>query len=284
MQIELLETFLDLMETSSFNRTAERLGVTQSTVSSRVQALETALGSRLFERSRAGTRPTAAGQRFLDHARTLRHEYNLARRAVRSAGRFAESMRIGIQHDLAATHIGDWISQFRKVLPQTAFYVELDYSNQMCSDLLTGDLDLGVLFTPRNLPDLHHESLGEIAYRMISTDATRLADVTPERYILANYSPAFDKTHRQMLWNLSSAPLASGQNAAVCRLLETAGGSAYVQEESARAMVETGTYRYVGDAPSIPQSVYLSMHVRHRHSHAHRKLLAIVRRYFVMPA
>ncbi len=33
MQIELIETFLDLMETGSFNRTADRLGVTQSTVS-----------------------------------------------------------------------------------------------------------------------------------------------------------------------------------------------------------------------------------------------------------
>ena len=55
MQIELIETFLDLCDTRSFNRTADRLGVTQSTVSGRVKALETALGHRLFIRSRAGT-------------------------------------------------------------------------------------------------------------------------------------------------------------------------------------------------------------------------------------
>lgn len=48
MQIELIETFLDLCETRSFNRTAERLGVTQSTISGRVKALEGALGQRLF--------------------------------------------------------------------------------------------------------------------------------------------------------------------------------------------------------------------------------------------
>ena len=46
MQIELIETFLDLLETRSFNRTAERLGVTQSTVSGRVRALERMLGRR----------------------------------------------------------------------------------------------------------------------------------------------------------------------------------------------------------------------------------------------
>ena len=42
MQIDLLDTFLDLAETRSFHRTAERLRITQSTVSARVTALEQA--------------------------------------------------------------------------------------------------------------------------------------------------------------------------------------------------------------------------------------------------
>jgi DNA-binding transcriptional LysR family regulator len=41
MNIEQIETFLDLCDTRSFNQTAERLGVTQSTISGRVRALET---------------------------------------------------------------------------------------------------------------------------------------------------------------------------------------------------------------------------------------------------
>ena len=48
MQIELIDTFLDLCETKSFNQTAERLGVTQSTVSGRVKTLEASVGVRLF--------------------------------------------------------------------------------------------------------------------------------------------------------------------------------------------------------------------------------------------
>ena len=51
MQIELIETFLDLCETRNFNRTAERLGVTQSTVSGRMRALEAKVGSRLLRDS-----------------------------------------------------------------------------------------------------------------------------------------------------------------------------------------------------------------------------------------
>ncbi|EKD61788.1 MAG: Transcriptional regulator, LysR family, partial [uncultured bacterium] len=74
MQIELLDTFLDLVETRSFHRTAERLNVTQSTVSARVQTLEAAVGARLFTRSRAGTDLTTEGLRFESHARLLRRD------------------------------------------------------------------------------------------------------------------------------------------------------------------------------------------------------------------
>jgi len=280
MQIELFDTFLDLIETNSFNRTAERLGLTQSTVSSRVKALESALGKQLFTRSRAGTQPTAAGLRLVDHARAMRREWTAARRAVRRSGDFARSMRIGIQFDLAATHIGDWAAEFRKTLPETAFYVEFDYSIQMNADLLAGELDLAILFTPKHLPDLHYETVGEIAYRMVSTEASRLEEVVPERYIFANYSPAFNEAHRRIVQGLSDAPFASGQNAAVCGLLTALGGSAYVLEESAAELVAAGTCRYVEDVPAIAQTVYLAVHLRQRHAHAHRKLLTIVREHF----
>ncbi len=285
MQIELLDTFLDLVETNSFNRTAERLGLTQSTVSSRVKTLETALGKRLFSRSRAGTRPTAAGQRLVDHARAMRREWNEARRSVGSVGDFERLMRIGIQPDLAAAQLGLWVSQFRRALPRTAFYVELDYSLQMSSDVLAGELDFAVLFTPKHLPDLHYESVGEVGYRMISTHATRFSEVEPARYVFANYSPAFDKAHRQLLQGrllqgFGDAPIASGQTSAVCDLLTSLGGSGFVLDASARALVDSGQCRYVADVEPILQEVYAAVHVRHRHARAHRRLLAIVRQHF----
>jgi LysR family transcriptional regulator, flagellar master operon regulator len=280
MQTELLETFLDLIETSSFNRTAERLGITQSTVSGRIQVLENALGRKLFSRSRAGTRPTAAGQRFAEHARAMRHEWNEARRSVQSTGDYARSIRIGMQNDLAATHAGEWIAEFRKAHPQTSFYLEPDYSNQMCADLLAGELDVAVIFTPKHIPDLHYENVGEIRYRLVSTHASRVAEIDAERYIFANYSPAFDRAHRQLMPDFTNAAVASGQNAAVCNLLTTLGGTAFILEESAAEMIPAGLCRYVEDTIPIPQPVYFAVHLRNRHSHVHKKMLAIVQGYF----
>ncbi|WP_151720433.1 LysR family transcriptional regulator [Gemmobacter serpentinus] len=278
MQIELLDTFLDLCETRSFNRSAERLGVTQSTVSARIAALENALSVRLFERSRAGTDLTIEGSRFEAHARNLRHEWNEARRRIQVPDRGAQLIRLGIQNDLAALHIGQWMADFRRALPETAFYVEPDYSNQMCADLLTGVQDFGVMFSPKPHPDLHFETVGEVPYRMISSDTDALARVRPESFIFAHFSPTFEAMHRATTPHLTGAAISVGQSGTVAALLTAMGGAGYVLETTAESMIASGGFRSVTDAPVLRQPVYAAMHIRHRISNVHRRLTRIVRR------
>jgi DNA-binding transcriptional LysR family regulator len=55
-------------EHGSFRRAAEILNLSQSTVSRRIQLLERRIGIPLFERTRSGARPTAAGERFMREA------------------------------------------------------------------------------------------------------------------------------------------------------------------------------------------------------------------------
>jgi DNA-binding transcriptional LysR family regulator len=175
MNIEQIETFLDLCDTRSFNQTAERLGVTQSTISGRVRALETALNCRLLERSRAGTdADDRAGLRFEPHARAMRLAWRDGVQDARGAGSAARTARIGIQHDLLGDSVADWVTVLQEAMPQTALYVEADYSAQMCTDVASGALDLAIFYTPKPHPDLHFETLGEIAYVMVSTEAERL--------------------------------------------------------------------------------------------------------------
>lgn len=69
MQTELIETFLDLCETRSFNRTAERLGIMQSTVSGRIRALEAAVGRRIL--ACAGALAFQRPRHVLAHQRTF---------------------------------------------------------------------------------------------------------------------------------------------------------------------------------------------------------------------
>jgi LysR family transcriptional regulator, flagellar master operon regulator len=276
MQIELIETFLDLMETRSFNRTAERLNLTQSSISHRVNALEADLNRKLFVRGKGGTVPTAAALRFFDHAKALQQNWHEALRAVESAGTYERSMRIGMQHDVAELIAGPFLKAVREEMPGVSIYLEADYSIQMNRDLGAGDLDLAVLYTPHHLPDLHYERLGEIVYTLVSTGARDISGIELARYIYSNYSPAFDRAHRVALPDFAAAPLTTGRNQVVCDLLSTLGGSAYVLRTSAEILAEAGKAQAVSGSVDIQQTVYAATNVRSKHSHQHRRLVQIL--------
>ncbi len=282
MQIDQIETFLDLLETRSFNRTADRLGVTQSTISGRVKTLEKALGERLFERSRSGTQPTTAALRFEMHARVLRRAWADGKADVKPFGA-AVMLRIGIQHDLIDNHVADWLAALRAALPDCGFYVDGDYSTQMCRNLEDGTLDLAALFTPRPSPDLYFESMGEVAYQMISASPKALTAIEPTEYILPNYAPAFAQTHAVLLPGLSQGTVSSGQAAAVRGLLIALGGATYLPTEMAQALIGDGTAHPVSDAPTITQPVFIAMHLRNRHRAGYRRMAKTLRDRFGGP-
>ena len=71
MDTELARTFLTVITAGNFISAAERLHVSQSTVSTRIHTLEDQLGCTLFVRNKAGTTLTSAGRQFQRHAATL---------------------------------------------------------------------------------------------------------------------------------------------------------------------------------------------------------------------
>ena len=71
MDITLLRTFLEVAATGSFVTASERLFVTQSAVSLRIQRLEDSLGRPLFIRSKSGAELTTAGVAFERYAASI---------------------------------------------------------------------------------------------------------------------------------------------------------------------------------------------------------------------
>ena len=59
-----LETFVAIVETGSLVRASERLHVTQSTVTTRLNTLEQDLGQTLIHRQKSGAVMTLAGLKF----------------------------------------------------------------------------------------------------------------------------------------------------------------------------------------------------------------------------
>ena len=93
MDTELARTFLVVIATGSFVEAAQRLHVTQSTVSTRIQRLEETLGAELFVRNKSGTTLTSAGQQFQRHAALLTRTVEQAARRSASSAAFARPSR-----------------------------------------------------------------------------------------------------------------------------------------------------------------------------------------------
>ncbi len=116
MNLRQLEYFVAVVEQGSFTAAAERLFVSQPSLSQQIAALERELGGPLLERLPRGVRVTAAGEGLLGEARaTLRH----AERAQRAA-RMALALDAGQLEVAAATSVAagilpvvlhDWLQQ-----------------------------------------------------------------------------------------------------------------------------------------------------------------------------
>ncbi|MFI9359948.1 LysR family transcriptional regulator [Kitasatospora sp. NPDC053057] len=82
-----VRAFVATAEALHFGRAAARLGISQQGLSKRVARLEAALGVRLLERDARGVGLTGAGVRFLEPARRVLVQGELAVAAVQETGR-----------------------------------------------------------------------------------------------------------------------------------------------------------------------------------------------------
>ena len=266
MNIPLLLTFLDVMETGNFKRTAERMNIMQSTVSARIRQLEETLGTRLFERGRGGAEPTPAGRRFEDHSRAFLTLWGHARRDVLSgAATRKRRLHISCQYSLVRAYLVDWIDTLRAEDRNLDLHVEINFSSQIQRDILSGDTDVGIMFAPQMTPDIHITDLGTAEFVMVSTDHDALENVQVSRYIKVAYTSAFERTLDDVLPDLAFPGMVIGSDDLAIELLGRHGGTLYLPRFAVSgAQTKIPDLRIVGNAPMIPQPVFCAVHVRRR--------------------
>lgn len=289
MNLELIDTFLDLLDTRNFSRTAERLETTQSAVSGRIKSLEKAVGTRLFYRGRAGAMATPSGLRFEQHARSLKAAWRHARRDVGGLEHYEGTLRVSGQFSLMQTLFLDWIEELHAANKRLSLQLEADSSPKIISDLAEGAVDIGVVFAPQFLPDLNIEEIGADRLIMVSTDFDNISAVTPERYIRACYTAYVERTHAELLPHLAHSPITAGYEELAIGLIMRLGGTAYLPERAIDRLQNSGVdLKFVADAPEMQQPVYVAFQRRRRHdplvNRAMRALKKVAESHFALPA
>lgn len=136
-----LKSFLAVAETRNFTRAAERLGISQPTVSQHVRKLEQAAKRVLVARDTRDVRLTDNGDAMAGFARTILAANDVATRYFSGAA-MRGRLRFGTADDLAITGLPRILREFRQLYPQINLELTVSQSDQLHRRLKAGQLDL----------------------------------------------------------------------------------------------------------------------------------------------
>ncbi len=144
LQIDLLKTFLAIIDTGGFTSASQRVHRTQSAISMQVKRLEDTIGRPLFERTGRTFKLTVEGEALVPYARRLTklHEETVAAMVRPNV---VGSVRIGIIDDYALRFLPNILSRFAAAYPLVQVTVRCEPSSLLVPALKNGELDLALV-------------------------------------------------------------------------------------------------------------------------------------------
>ncbi len=141
LSIDVLQTFLAVVESGGFTRAGRVTNRTQSAVSQQMRKLEETLEQRLFHRDGKGMRLTTHGEALLPYARRIVRAHDDACAAMTPPGP-AGVVRLGAQEDYAARLLPEVLARFATVCPHVQVTMRCENSTRLLRALARGELDL----------------------------------------------------------------------------------------------------------------------------------------------
>jgi DNA-binding transcriptional LysR family regulator len=148
LELELLRSFVAVADCGGFHRAAERLNLTQSTISQQVKRLELETKRPLFRRTTRSVALTDDGEMLLADARRLLQLEEAARHRL-AAPRLSGMVRLGVVEEVAGGSLPSALGRFAILHPSVKLEVQIGVSAELIEQLNRGRLD--VVFAKRPL-------------------------------------------------------------------------------------------------------------------------------------
>ena len=255
MDITLLKTFLEVAATGSFVSASERLYVTQSAVSLRIQRLENSLGKPMFTRSKAGAELTNAGREFERYALSIIRVWEEARQQVAIPEGFTRSLTIGAQYSLWPRLGFRWIDGLEQAAPDLNIRAEIGMPDRLTRFLTEGIMQVGLLYMPQIRPGLTAEKVLEEELVLVASwpdaDINHLTD-----YVFVDWGPEFVGAHALALPELTNPGLTLSLGAMVAEYVINRKAAAYLPARYVKKYLDSGQLNLVANAPRFPYPVW----------------------------
>jgi DNA-binding transcriptional LysR family regulator len=252
MDTELARTFLSVVAAGSFVKAAERLFVTQSTVSARIHALEEHLGCQLFVRNKDGTALTAAGRQFQKHAISLMRTLEQARQDIGVPQGYRASLTIGGRIGIWDSLLLQALARIRAAAPDVALRAEIGLEEELMLGLVEGRVDIGVMYTPQSRPGLSVEQLLQEELVLVSTEP---ADSNPlgAGYVYVDWGPEFRAQHSASFPEFAGPGLATNVGwLGLQQILEIGGAGYFPRRLVAQRLASGRLHEIVAPAFRLP--------------------------------
>jgi DNA-binding transcriptional LysR family regulator len=256
MDIAHARTFLAISELGSFIRAADRLNVTQSTVSARIKVLEDELGTPLFARSKAGVSLTPAGARFERHAQAVIRIWQQARQEVALPSDQRQILTIGAQFSLWDGVLLDWLCGFRRDHAEIAVRAEVGSNEELMRRLVDGLLDVAVIYTPQTRPGLIIEQLLEETLVLVGTQPHRSPESIDD-YVYIDWGVEFRTSHAIEFPSGETSGLFAGLGVLALEFILRNGGTGYFPIRVVKPLIDEGRLHPVRGAPRFHRPAYL---------------------------
>ena len=143
LNMDVLRTFVTGLELGSFSRAAQRLGRSQSAVSTQLRRLEEQVGKPLFKKSGRGLVLTTAGESLLSYAKRILELNDEAIDGLQD-GEVEGWVRLGIPQDFAEGWLTGVLGQFARAHPKVRVEVRAEQNVAVIERLVQGELDLAL--------------------------------------------------------------------------------------------------------------------------------------------
>jgi len=143
LELDLLRSFVSVVDTGGFTRAGERVHRTQSTVSQQIKRLEETLGYPLLHRDGKQATPTEQGERLVSYARRLLALEQEARDVI-ARPESEGVVRLGLPEDFTVYRLTELLSDFARSRPGLRLDVRSGLSVQSRRAIERGELDLAL--------------------------------------------------------------------------------------------------------------------------------------------
>ena len=255
MDLEQIRSFLAIVDEGNVVRAADRLNVTQSTISARIRELEVRLGQYLFIRNRAGCTLTSAGRRFEGHARTMVRALRQAQQDISLPEEISAVLNVGGQHSLWDNILASWIHRLRTERPDLAVQAIIDQPEDLHSQLASGLLDIAVTYAARTEAELVAEHLFDEDLVLVSNLPGKRSVADPA-YVFVDWGPEFRAAHAIAFTDAPVPGLRFSLGAVALSYVLQNGGLGYFPMRTARPHMEAGTLRRIAGAPRFNRPAF----------------------------